>query len=91
MLLPLRSHHRILRLFLLFLIFITPLLAITEEELGNTFTLHSPATSPGGCSRTLPNGVNMLLHTVAAFTDAFTMAAAVQSQIRSFRFDTPEA
>ena len=89
--LPPKAHYRIVQLFVVFLICITPLLAITEEQLGNVFTLHSPATSPGGCSRTFPNGVNMLLHTVTAFTDAFTMAAAVQSEIKSFRFDTPAA
>ena len=84
-------HYRIVQLFVLFLICTTSSLAITEEQLANIFTLHSPATSPGGCSRTLPNGVNMLSHTVTAFTDAFTMAAAVQSEIKSFRFDTPAA
>ena len=89
--LPPKSHYRIVQLFVLFLTCITPSLAITEEQLGNVFTLHSPATSPGGCIRTLPNGVNMVLHTVTAFTDAFTMAAAVQSQIKSFKFDTPAA
>ena len=89
--LPPRSHYRIVQRFALFLICIPSSLAITEEQLGIVFTLHSPATSPGGCSRTLPNGVNMLSHTVTAFTDAFTMAAAVQSQIKSFDFDTPAA
>ena len=89
--LPPKLLYRIVQLFVLFLICITSSLAITEEQLGNIFTLHNPTTSPGGCSRTLPNGVNMVLHTVTAFTDAFTMAAAVQSQIKSVRFDTPAA
>ena len=89
--LPSKSHHRVLQPFFLFLICITTSLAVTQEELGNIFTLHSPTASPGGCSRTLPNGVNMLLHTVAAFTEPFTIAAAVQSQIRSLGLDTPEA
>ena len=86
--LPPRSHYLIVQLFVLILLSITSSIAITEEQFGDIFTLHSPATSPGGCSRTLPNGVNMLSHTVTAFTDAFTMAGAVQSQIKSFRFDT---
>ena len=85
------SHYRIVQLLVLFLICITPSLAITEEQLGNIFTLHNPTTSPGGCSRTLPSGVNMVSHAVTAFTDAFTMAEAVQSQIKPFRFDTPAA
>ena len=89
--LPRKFHNRMLRLFVLFMICTTSSLAITEEQLGNIFTLHSPGTSPGGCSRTLPNGVNMLQHTVTAFTDAFNMAAAVQFQIKSFSFNTPAA
>ena len=89
--LPRKFHYRMAQLFVLFLICITSSLAITEEQLGNHFTLHSPGTSPGGCDRILTNDVNMLQHTVAAFTDAFNMAIAVRLQITTFRFNTPPA
>ena len=57
----------------------------------NTYSLHYPLNSLGGCGRPSPNGIDMLSFTVTAVTDAFNMVAAVQFEITSYGFDTPES
>ena len=84
-------HGRFFQLLLLFLIYITTSHAITGSQFVQTFNIDNPIRGPGGCGRISPNGVDMLPHTVNAVSDAFDMIAAVQSQIKLFRFYTPDA
>ena len=84
-------RYYIFRLALL-LIIIKTSLAITEQQLKNTFNFHDPGnTEGGGCDRNSPNGKPMGPHVLASVSDAFKMATKVQQNLDSYNADTPYA
>ena len=66
-------------------------LAITPQQLSDTFNLHSPPDGVGGCDRNAPNGESMLPYVRTALTDAFNLAATVNNNIDSYNVNSPSS